>query len=65
LTDVRNKLGASIDSDHELIVGTILIKLKRRQYDAVTNRGSTTRPPRFNLYRLDDGTISIRMTPTR
>ncbi|KAL7726621.1 hypothetical protein ACLKA6_010486 [Drosophila palustris] len=64
LTDVRNKRGASIDSDHELIVGTIQIKLKRRQHAAATNRGSATRPPRFNLYRLDDATISARMTST-
>ncbi|KAL7725198.1 hypothetical protein ACLKA6_018687, partial [Drosophila palustris] len=40
------------------------IKLKRRQHAAATNRGSATRPPRFNLYRLDDATISARMTST-
>ncbi|KAM8719188.1 hypothetical protein ACLKA7_011837 [Drosophila subpalustris] len=53
LTDVRNKRGAPIDSDHELNVGTIQIKLKMRR--------STTRAPCFNLTRLDDDTISANI----
>ncbi|XP_044573412.1 uncharacterized protein LOC123257656 [Drosophila ananassae] len=58
LSDVRNRRSASIDSDHELLVGELLIKLRRRH---TATRRSTRRPPPLNLHRLGDPVISTRL----
>ncbi|XP_044574004.1 uncharacterized protein LOC123258196 [Drosophila ananassae] len=58
LSDVRNRRSASIDSDHELLVGELLIKLRRSH---TATRRSTRRPPPLNLHRLGDPVISTRL----
>ena len=59
LMDVSNKRGASIDSDHELVVGELSIKLRRKN----TVNGTRNRPP-LNVHRLGDPAISSRMATT-
>ncbi|XP_044573682.1 craniofacial development protein 2-like [Drosophila ananassae] len=61
LMDVRNRRGASIDSDHELVVGELIIKLRRNHNTGTRN---TRRPPPLNLHRLGDSTLSTRMATT-
>ncbi|KAH8339608.1 hypothetical protein KR067_003207 [Drosophila pandora] len=57
LRDVRNRKGASIDSDHELVVGEISIKHQRKH----TATRATRRPTPLNIHRLRDTTLSSRM----
>ncbi|XP_043069375.1 uncharacterized protein [Drosophila bipectinata] len=58
MMDVRNRRSATIDSDHELIIGELLIKLSH-----TVNR-TTIRPPSINVQRLSDSNLSTRMATT-
>ncbi|XP_070132539.1 craniofacial development protein 2-like [Drosophila bipectinata] len=58
IMDVRNRRSASIDSDHELIIGELLIKLRR---NSNTVSRTTRRPPPINVQRLSDSNLSTRM----
>nr|XP_043067309.1 uncharacterized protein LOC122321444 [Drosophila bipectinata] len=61
IMDVRNRRSASIDSDHELIIGELLIKLRR---NSNTVNRTTRRPPPLNVQWLSDSNLSTRMTTT-
>ncbi|XP_070138866.1 craniofacial development protein 2-like [Drosophila bipectinata] len=61
MMDVRNRRSASIDSDHELIIGELLIKLQR---NSNTVNWTTRRPPPINVQRLSDSNLSTRMATT-
>ncbi|XP_043064099.1 uncharacterized protein LOC122320089 [Drosophila ficusphila] len=63
LLDVRNKRGASIDSDHELIIGELSIKLDRnRPRNADDSRNH--RPAPLNIHLLGETDISARLAST-
>ncbi|XP_070138490.1 craniofacial development protein 2-like [Drosophila bipectinata] len=61
LMDVRIRRSASIDSDHELIIGELLIKLRR---NSNTVNRTTRRQPPINVQRLSDSNLSTRMATT-
>ncbi|XP_043063190.1 craniofacial development protein 2-like [Drosophila yakuba] len=63
LLDVRNKRGASIDSDHELVIAEHLIKLNRN-HSRNTGNSQHRRAPPLNLHLLSDSTLKTRMTST-
>nr|XP_043069590.1 uncharacterized protein LOC122322183 [Drosophila bipectinata] len=56
LMDVRNRR-----SDHELIIGELLIKLRR---NSNTVNRTTRRPPPINIQRLSESNLSTRMATT-
>ncbi|XP_043062739.1 uncharacterized protein LOC122319477 [Drosophila yakuba] len=63
LLDVRNKRGAAVDSDHELFIGELSIKLNRN-HSRNTGNSQHRRAPPLNLHLLSDSTLKTRMTST-
>ncbi|XP_043063167.1 uncharacterized protein LOC122319632 [Drosophila yakuba] len=63
LLDVRNKRGAAIDSDHELVIGELSIKLNRN-HSRNTGNSQYRRAPPLNLHLLSDSTLKTRITST-
>ncbi|XP_055374512.1 uncharacterized protein LOC129607508 [Condylostylus longicornis] len=55
MLDVRNRRGADIDSDHELLTGDIRLKIKRKRH--YNNRNK-----RFNIQKLQNSQTACRYT---